>query len=366
MYARVDRAEDIRIPLRYNELKVQHGVARCLEAVNFLKDAGELTMADKVFHFRRLLTLNDGTSKPVIHLSLNFHPSQVLSDQQLVKIAKEFMGKIGRGDQPYIVYRHEDVAHPHAHIVTITIQKDGSHHELTPKDLRLAKKVTQELEKKWSLVPSKPFHPGYTIPLGPPQKIVYGEMTLYRAMNNVIGNITVQYRYTTLDELNAVLRLYNVDAYAGKEGSKLKQYGGMMYRVLDENGQSRAGAIKASLFPGAPTLKNLEKKFALNESLREPHRMRVTTAIEWTLAGSALSPSAFREEMVKENISVVYRHDKEGRMQNVWFVDHGSRSVFEGAVLGARYSPEALSQKLIAEETRQEKVELQQSLRLHL
>lgn len=35
------------------------------------------------------------------------------------------MERIGFGEQPYLVYKHNDAAHTHVHIATINIKPDG-------------------------------------------------------------------------------------------------------------------------------------------------------------------------------------------------------------------------------------------------
>ena len=45
------------------------------------------------------------------------------------EIADEYMQKIGFGEQPYLLYQHNDAGHPHIHIVTTTLKKMES--ELT-------------------------------------------------------------------------------------------------------------------------------------------------------------------------------------------------------------------------------------------
>lgn len=56
---------------------------------------------------------------------LNPHPDDVLSDSQLADIAKEYMDKLGYGNQPYMVYKHEDIARHHIHIVSIRVDETG-------------------------------------------------------------------------------------------------------------------------------------------------------------------------------------------------------------------------------------------------
>ncbi|WP_244436760.1 relaxase/mobilization nuclease domain-containing protein [Bacteroides reticulotermitis] len=66
--------------------------------------------------FEPYLAANRRTEKPVIHVSLNPHPDDVLTDEQLAAIGQEYMEKMGYGNQPYIIYRHEDIGRPHIHI----------------------------------------------------------------------------------------------------------------------------------------------------------------------------------------------------------------------------------------------------------
>lgn len=75
--------------------------------------------------FEAYLAANRRTEKPVLHLSLNPHPDDRLSDGQLEAIGREYMEKLGYGDQPYIIFRHEDNARPHIHIVSLRIDEQG-------------------------------------------------------------------------------------------------------------------------------------------------------------------------------------------------------------------------------------------------
>ncbi len=54
--------------------------------------------------------------KPVVHISLNPHPDDVLTDTELQDIAREYLEKLGFGNQPYLVFKHEDIDRHHLHI----------------------------------------------------------------------------------------------------------------------------------------------------------------------------------------------------------------------------------------------------------
>ena len=40
-------------------------------------------------------------------------------------IGREYMDRLGYGDQPYIIFRHDDNARPHIHIVSLRIDEQG-------------------------------------------------------------------------------------------------------------------------------------------------------------------------------------------------------------------------------------------------
>ena len=63
--------------------------------------------------------------KPVVHISLNPHPDDVLTDAELQDIAREYLEKLGFGNQPYLVVKHEDIDRHHLHIVTINVDEKG-------------------------------------------------------------------------------------------------------------------------------------------------------------------------------------------------------------------------------------------------
>lgn len=91
------------------------------------------------------------TEKPIIHISLNPHPDDVLSDSQLADIAKEYMDKLGYGNQPYMVYKHEDIARHHIHIVSIRVDDTGKKINDKFEHIR-SKQITRELEQKYGCI----------------------------------------------------------------------------------------------------------------------------------------------------------------------------------------------------------------------
>jgi len=65
------------------------------------------------------------------------------------------MDKIGFGNQPYLVYQHFDAGHPHIHVVTTNIQRDGHRIIMYNIGWNQSKKARLELEEKYGLVKAK-------------------------------------------------------------------------------------------------------------------------------------------------------------------------------------------------------------------
>ncbi|MDE8722078.1 relaxase/mobilization nuclease domain-containing protein, partial [Alistipes putredinis] len=88
--------------------------------------------------------------KPVVHISLNPHPDDILTDTELQNIAREYREKMGFGNQPYMVYKHEDIDRHHLHIVTVRVDGDGRSID-TRNNFYRSKQITRELDRKYGL-----------------------------------------------------------------------------------------------------------------------------------------------------------------------------------------------------------------------
>ncbi|MGL1166852.1 hypothetical protein ACSTKZ_25270, partial [Vibrio parahaemolyticus] len=85
-----------------------------------------------------------------------------------------------------------------------------------------------------------------------------------RSISNVVGSVFSSYKFCSLPEFNAALKQFNVIADRGKEEGRIYKNRGLVYRVLDSDGNKMGVPIKASSIGCKPTLDNLEKKFTAN------------------------------------------------------------------------------------------------------
>ena len=277
MVAVIHSSSSLRNALNYNEQKVKEQVATCLAAVHYPKDLEHLNFYQKLNRLQNQAALNVRTKVNSVHISLNFDPSEKLSEERLREIADTYLQKIGFAKQPYLLYQHNDSGHPHVHIVTTNIKADGKRIELHNLGKNQSEKARKEIEISFGLVKAEDSKQQQARELKPVnvRKVQYGRSETKRAITNVLDAVLKNYKYTSLPELNAVLQQYHVIADQGNQNSRVYQNNGLTYRILDENGEKVGVPIKASDFYNKPTLKFLEERFPLNEAARQSHKARV-------------------------------------------------------------------------------------------
>lgn len=348
MVAKITIPKSIEAALNYNEQKAQKGKAVCLHAANYLKDAKQMNFYQKLAGFERLNSLNERASTKTLHVSLNFSPSEKLQDEKLLKIAELYMSKIGFGEQPFLVYKHEDAGHPHIHIVSTTIKADGSRINTHNIGRNQSEKARKEIEQQFGLIRAERQAELRNPGIKPVEaaKVIYGKHETKRSISNTVGAVFSQYKFTSLPEFNAALKQFNVVADRGKEEGRIYKNRGLVYRVLDADGNKVGVPIKASSIGCKPTLDSLEKKFESNETAKETLKPFVKARLDECLAHSPSTMKELTEHMQQKNIYTVLRQNSEGRLYGITFVDNHNKVVFNGSDLGKGYSAAAIQSRL--------------------
>jgi hypothetical protein len=348
MVAKITIPKSIDAALNYNEKKVQIGVAQCLYAANYLNEAKNMNFYQKMNGFQRLNCLNERATTKTLHVSLNFDPSEKLSNDKLIEVANLYMEKIGFGQQPFIVYKHEDAGHPHIHIVSTTIKENGSRINTHNIGRNQSEKARKEIEQQYGLIKAERqqqlMKPG--IKPVDPEKAIYGKSETKRSISNVVGAVFTQYKFTSLPEFNAALKQFNVVADRSKEEGRIYKNRGLVYRILDVEGNKVGVPIKASSIGCKPTLNNLEKKFTVNESARESLKQGTKNSIDECFQLVQGSMKDLVSSLEQKQIFNLLRKNAEGRLYGITFVDNQTKCVFNGSDLGKQYSATALQNKL--------------------
>ena len=295
--------------------------------------------------------------KPVIHVSLNPSPKDILSEEQLIILAKEFMEKMGYGQQPYVVWQHKDIERQHLHIVSVRIDDQGNKIDHNYEAIR-AMKICREMEQKYGL---HPVNESQAVALNNEiRELDYPKGNLKNQIKNIVRSLLEIYHMTSLSELNNLLNLYHISVYEVKGKVENKEFHGIVYSALDEKGQSIGTPVKSSKLGEQFGYKKLQKKFAESSKIIKNQELNLSTKRCIIQAMQNITTKEnFARKLRDNNIEVIFRSNPGGRLFGITFIDHNTRTVYKGSSLGKAfsanvfhelfYNPDADRQKLIPE-----------------
>lgn len=286
--------------------------------------------------FEPYIALNPHVRKPVIHISLNPSPKDILSKEQMTVLAQEFMEKFGYGNQPYIVWLHEDIDRKHMHIVSVRINEQGEKIDHNREAIR-AQNICRDMEVKYGLHPTLEEHGERE--LLSLQKVDYAKGDVKAQLKHTARTLLECYNCHSLAEYNTLLNLYNVTAYEVRGSVDGKEYHGIMYGALDDDGQQVGTPFKSSKFGKVFGYETLQKKFAASvekvkrDNLAERTRKEVVKAMQ-----GISTKEEFARRLKEADIEVIYRINPDGRLYGITFIDHAARTVFNGSRLGKPFT----------------------------
>ncbi len=337
MIAKIGKGMNIFGAVSYNQLKVDKENGKVLLAHKIPEPVdGNFTVAQICRAFDPYLIANNKTEKPVRHISLNPDPSDKVSDDRFLQMAEQYMKEMGYATQPYIVYKHTDIERTHIHIVTTCVQLDGSkipdsydHHR--------SMAACRNLEKAFGLKPASEKTEQHEKPIFKPVDYIKGDVKSQMAA--VIRYLPKYYNFPNLGTYNALLSLLNSTAepISGEANGVAKK--GLVYFALDANGEKTGKPFKSSLFGKYAGLDYLEKHFEKSKMLmaKHPSRTILKNSVEAAMH-MANGESDFKRQLLEQGINVVVRRNSQGRVYGITFIDHESRSVWNGSQLGKNLS----------------------------
>ncbi|WP_440135660.1 relaxase/mobilization nuclease domain-containing protein [Chitinophaga sancti] len=346
MVAVVNEGTDIRGAVEYNEEKVALGDAKLFYAHLYPKDACELSFKEKLFRLEHLAELAQRADNVCEHISIGFHPSENISKELLQQLAVEYMEEIGFGTQPFLLYQHLDTAIQHIHIVTTKIKEDGKAIDTSFIGVKKSIPATEQLEVKYGLVKAKEQKSSESIAIKAAdiEAIEYGKKPTKKEISRVVRSVISLYEFGSLSEFNSILRQFNVVADPGEDSSRLRKNSGLIYRVINENGEVVGKPIKSSSIYSSPTLKTLQKWFNNKRGLAQ-HKERLFRIIDEVL-NRGVDEKRFLMDLKENGIYAQIYKNKEGRAYGISFVDNATLSVFKGSDIDKSYSAKGIFSRL--------------------
>ena len=335
MIAKISSTENLGGALGYNFKKVEKGEASILHAAELYQNKeGRYTMEDVLVDMEALIPKKCRTKKMVFHCSLNPHPDEKLSDETLMQIAKEYMEALGYGKQPYIVFKHNDIAREHIHIVSLRVDSRGQ--KINDKfEKRRSKQITDALERKFGLIPSSKVTEKA---VAETPKVDIGKGNIKEQVASVVRMVLGHYRFCSLGELNAVLSKYNLATEEVKTEFRGKKYDGLVYVPTDDKGGKISTPINASDIGRGVGYTAVQNRMQKSKLAVKPLVPAIRDKVLQTMRTSPRTEEELRQRLEEQGLRVVIRKNESGRIYGITFIDDEVGIALNGSRLGKGYA----------------------------
>lgn len=187
--------------------------------------------------------------KACFHCSLSFYPREKLSDERMVKIAKEYLENLGIVNTQFAVTKHSDRKHVHLHVVANMVDNNGK--VISDRFLGLrGKKTAQQLTERYQLIPAIGKHLEQTN-YEALHKSEANKYKIYKAIVDLLPHCK------TMEDMEKKLQLQGIEMQYKYKGQTLEKQG-----VSFKIGQN---VFKGSKVDRQFSLGNLEKTVANNQ-----------------------------------------------------------------------------------------------------
>ena len=258
-------SKDLMKTLTYNFRKVDRDQADILLSGQLSAD-GRLT-AERVFREMTAYIPSGARTKNIVfHASINSRPDEPLSDDRLRTIAREYLCRLGYGDQPFIVFKHRDIAREHIHLVSTRVRHDGSKIRDTMEHVR-STRIMRSLEAKFGLLPSSPSRKKEDVS-AQPSAVDIDAGDIKRQVAAAVEHVLGRYAFQSVGEMNLLLARFRVTAEEVKTERKGRPFDGIVYAATDADGHKICTPIKASEIGREFGFRSLPKQFDTGNTLK--------------------------------------------------------------------------------------------------
>lgn len=332
--------------LRYNQQKVERGVARIVGTFNIVgMDPEEIQRT-----FERFERMNIMTENLSFQMSINPNPerpAEALTDAELLSYASELLSGLGYGGQPVAVYEHKDIERIHYHVVSIRTNDRGrkiSDYREETKLQALMKKLQRRYhyevggraEKRSPLPPLPRFDPKagrireqYAALFGEALKWHFCSMTQFQCVMKSmgVGVSSLQRQGPSGDE--NVLVFQGLDGYGRKAAAQVSQ---------EEMGGDFFDRMRSRQRECAERRPGQEERRLL---LAGKHRLEATI---FRILEASKTEAHFTRMLHKAGIELLLSRNLDGEVFGATFADRRTARVFKASEISRHGLGEALKE----------------------
>ena len=261
--------------------------------------------------------------KMSFHASVNPSADDKMSDNEVISMIKDLMFGLGYGNQPYIIYKHEDIERHHYHIVSVRVDEKGRKIN-DSYEYRRCSAILSALSRKY----------GFTVGKGKKSAQKTTNMSarpnVFKGFDPRIGNIAGQmksiasyaltYHFTSERQFRLLMHSFNVDVRFGQMG---KADGLILTGINPRTGEQSAKPVYIKdhkISVGSVSRISADTYIDSNDrSVRQAGR------IIKSLLPISISESHYRHLLANKGITVELVKTEDGKIADAVFIDHLSK-----------------------------------------
>ena len=322
---------EMKVTMLYNEAKVEREAATVLAAVNMDGPTDD----DIRRTFERYERMSIRAKNISFHMAINpLEGQDNMTDEDIVRFAGKMMEGMGYGNQPYVVYKHEDIERVHYHVLSIRVDGNGrkiNDYQERWRCYHLVRDLEAEFDYKVgnkSAREKKSYVDRFD-----PKKGDTVEQIRQLFMDSL------QYRFTTYAQFEQIMRSHGiaVEEHSGHRTT-------LCLQGLDEKGDPCTRRLSQSVF-GADLYKLYSERALANIDVMKDlamERNRIRRYAAEALRDSG-SQAHFRQLLARKGISIrIERDPKTHQITGADIVDHTTKSAFRLSDMGPDFSLEML------------------------
>ena len=300
--------------LEYNEKKVSNEEAEVIHTANVDPDLDGFLETIKRYERR-----NFSSKELSFHMSVNPSQTDGLSEEKVKELVADIMEGLGFANQPYAVYRHDDIERRHYHVVSIRTDSNG-------------RKIPSRQENRRCLLLQETLSMKYGFIVGCTTNEQLDRVQTHQArfspgkadtavQIDSIVRYCCTYRFTSYTQFRFLLGTYGVSV---TEVSSLPQR--FVFRGLDDKGKACTVPIsrKDLSFDPAKMFQARSKECSRTKGY---HGTGELSEVCSQCLKESTSQKHFRAMLAAENVDVKIMRNNDGIISRVMFIDHETKNV---------------------------------------
>lgn len=339
MIARILRSANTSSAVEYNEKKAAEGNAFVV-GYNLFRNANMFEIYDTFEDYETNPAIATKTKNKGFHMTLSPDRGDAMyeDDEMAVSLLADIMERMGFADQPYVIYRHNDIDRTHYHLVSTRVRRDG---RVIPSGYegRRMNSILNDLKEKYGYAVGRDEASSMSVDMAAGRLSPEAEgkvRAVMDAFDEALG-----YNFTSFAQFQTVMSQMGVRV----KSRELSRRRTMWFAVEDEDGKVASMGFNAERDLKVDAYSRFEKRLLENEEKRpEPMTLAKMQEALVYCAEKAGSWPQFRRMMSECGIAFIGQ-EKGGRLVSFSLVDRERRCVLPSLRLGRAYDVEMLNSR---------------------